>query len=128
MKKKILVIDDEEDIVKMLAIRLTHAGYEIQTAFNGKEGFDILCKDPSFDLILLDLIMPVMDGYEFAHLVQKDPNLRTIPIILLSASTDHLEEKRQSLHAKAKIMKPFDPVVLLDTIKSLINEKEGPTK
>ena len=120
MSKKILLVDDEPDILRMLEIRLKHAGYETATACNGKEALEILKKDP-IDLILLDLLMPVMDGREVCKIMKNDEKLKNIPIMLLTASVSTApEDIKKELQATDIIIKPFQPEDLLQKIKKLV--------
>src|SRR5215471_13743137 len=86
--KSILLIEDEVDIRTILKDALEWEGYCVYTASNGKEGIDLLTKIPPPSLILLDLMMPVMNGWEFADALDVDRACRDIPIVILSAFSD----------------------------------------
>jgi len=111
--KNILLIEDEPDIRTILKDVLEWEGYSVYTASNGKEGMEILLKMPPPDLILLDLMMPVMNGWEFAHALETDSAYGQIPIVTLSAFSD--PEKK--IRAKAFVNKPVDLDVLLDLVR-----------
>ena len=121
MSKRILLVDDEPDFVDLVSVRLIGLGYEVITATNGLEALELI-KDARPDLILLDLVLPLMDGYVLCKKVKADPDLKQIPIILFTASVVHdLKEKAKNIKADDYIMKPFDPKVLAEKIKNLIS-------
>ena len=121
MAKKILIVEDEPDILKVVSSRLKKMGYEVLIAVDGKEGVDIAQKEKP-DLILLDLRLPLMDGYEVCKRVKADKKLKHIPVILLSASqVARIKESMKECKADDYIIKPFEPKELLDKIKKFIN-------
>ena len=81
---KILVVDDVSDNIKLLSLGLRNWGYEVLTASNGHQGLDIAAAEHP-DVILLDVMMPVMDGIEVCRRLKRDPELQSIPIILVTA-------------------------------------------
>ena len=89
-KKKFLIIDDEQDILDLLNYNLSKEGYSITLAQNGLEGLDKINSD--IDLIILDVMMPQMDGLEFCKHVKSKKNLQNIPIIFLTAKDDEIDE------------------------------------
>jgi CheY-like chemotaxis protein len=109
-KKKILVIDDEPDILKVTSIRLKKLGYNVLTAVNGKQGLDTIRREKP-DLVLLDLVMPVMNGAEVCEQIKNDKVLKHIPIILFTASGSAAitDEKIKKFGADDYIIKPFEP-------------------
>jgi CheY-like chemotaxis protein len=121
MGKKILVIDDEPDIMEIATARLKHAGYEIIPASSAEEGIAFLQKDIP-DLILLDLLLPEMQGDELCRNLKTDDRYKQIPIILFTASAIRAgrPEKIKELGANACVMKPFEPQELLEKVKKLI--------
>ena len=122
MAKKILLVDDEPDVVKMLAYRIKHAGYDVVTALNGKEALDIVNKEP-VDLIMLDMLMPVMDGKETSTKIKQDEKLKKIPVIILTASiSTPPEELKKELKVEGVLIKPCDPEAMLNQIKTLIEK------
>ncbi len=84
MARKVLVVDDEKAILSLLESSLSRAGYEVATAHNGLEALEKLKEDVP-DVIVLDIVMPVMDGYEMLAQLQSDPRYKDIPVIILSA-------------------------------------------
>jgi CheY-like chemotaxis protein len=121
MTKKILVVDDEPDILKVVIFRLKKAGYEIVNATNGREALDLLQCGTGYDLIVLDLVMPVMDGYELCKRLKADEKTKYIPILILSASTTRdIKQRIMELKVNDYILKPFEPEILVSRIKSII--------
>src|SRR5512136_1732309 len=92
-KKKILIVDDERDIVKALMIRLQGAGYHVVTAFDGAQGVFMAHKEKP-DLILLDIRMPAGDGFSVAQRLKRSSHTWTIPIIFLTGSPEREAEGR----------------------------------
>lgn len=119
-KKKILIIDDEAEFVDMLKIRLKASGYEVEVAYDGEGGLK-LSKTAKPDLILLDIMLPKIDGYEICSLIRKDGNGRRIPIILLTA-LDQNPDSFKEVGADFCIIKPFEPEALLKKIRELIKK------
>ena len=123
MAKKILVIDDEPEMVDMLRIRLEDEGYGIITALNGEEGLKKAEGDHP-DLILLDILLPGMSGLEVAKRLRESKATKDVPIIMVTALIGG-DAMRTGLKSGAAyfISKPFDPEELLTQIKSAIGEK-----
>lgn len=116
MGKKILVIDDEPELVKAVQIRLKANGYDVEVTYDGLAGID-RAKEVRPDLILLDIIMPGMDGYEVSKKLKADPDTKDIPVIIFSASQQRdLEEKCKDVGVSGFIMKPFDTQELLAAV------------
>ena len=111
----ILVIDDDDDIREVLATVLDEAGFRVMTAANGREGLERLREDPQPDVILLDLMMPEMDGYQFRAEQQRDPALRAIPTLIVTAGT--VTSRVEALGAEAILRKPVGLRRLVDTIR-----------
>lgn len=116
MAKKILVIDDEANIVKMVQSRLKASGYDAIVATDGKQGID-KAKNEKPDLIILDIMMPEMDGYETLAQLKEIPETKNIPVIMFTAKaeTDNVA-KAMDLGAVDYIVKPFTPISLLEKI------------
>ena len=120
MGKRILVIDDEVELVKAVQIRLQTNGYEVEVAYDGLTGVDKAKKDKP-DLILLDIIMPGMDGYEVAKNLLAMPQTRDIKIIVFTASQQRdLEDKCKELGITTFIMKPFETPNLLEMVNKIL--------
>ena len=120
MAKKILVADDEADILKAVSFRLSKAGYEVITAEDGDSALE-MAKSHKPDLILLDIRMPVKDGFEVCKEIKSDENLKNIPVIFLTASSGtKIEDSVEDHKADGFVLKPFDAAVLIEKVKSLI--------
>lgn len=121
-KKRILVIEDEPDLVQMMKIRLEANGYEVLTAYDGVEGLERALKEHP-DLIILDLMLPKMDGYKVLSLLKQDAQLGKVPIALFTARAQEEDIKRGlQAGADAYIRKPFQAEELLGTIRSLLSK------
>lgn len=121
-KKRILVVDDETELVKAIQIRLEQAGYEALVAYDGMEALDKAHKEKP-DLIILDLMLPKMDGYKVCAMLKRDGRYMKIPIIMLTARAQETDEKLGlELGADAYITKPFQHEVVLAKIKELLKE------
>lgn len=118
----ILVCDDERDIVEAIEFYLEESGYKVFKAYNGKEALDLVLKDNIFDLILADVMMPIMDGIELTRRIRE---ISSVPILILSAKGE-LEDKVDGLESGADdyITKPFDSVELLARVKSALRRVE----
>jgi two-component system, chemotaxis family, chemotaxis protein CheY len=113
-------VDDDPDILEALSEILEAEGFEIRRARNGKEALERLEPEPPH-LILLDLMMPVMDGWEFAQRMrQKSPHLASIPIIVLSADRN-VGSKAKDIGAVGHLAKPFELNDLLSMVRQALN-------
>ncbi len=122
MAKKILVIDDEKDLVETVTYRLQANGYEVISAYDGQEGLNKAQKEKP-DLIILDLMLPKMDGYRVCGLLKGDSRYNKIPIILFTARAQESDKKMgDEVGGDAYITKPFDPPALLAKIKELLKD------
>ena len=117
MAKKILLIEDEKIMVGLLRKKLTKEGYDVSVAWDGKEGLKKARKE-SPNLILLDIIMPKMGGFEVMEEIAKDKELKKIPIIIVSNSGQPVElERAKELGVKDWLIKTeFDPQEVLDKV------------
>jgi two-component system, OmpR family, alkaline phosphatase synthesis response regulator PhoP len=120
-KKKILVVDDEPDILMVLKARLEGNGYEVVTALNGEAGLHAArAEDP--DLIVLDVMMPVMDGFEFFKIIKQEPAYSNIPILMLTAR-GAMKDTFNALDADGFMSKPFDSKELVEKIAFLLAKR-----
>jgi two-component system alkaline phosphatase synthesis response regulator PhoP len=117
--RKILVIDDEVNICQLVAFMLRKKGFEVMVASDGKEGIK-LAQEKSPDLIILDLRLPVMNGMSVGEYLKKSKELCRIPIILLTADCDALNEKAWQFMADTCFLKPFDYHELLRKVEQLL--------
>lgn len=125
-KYKILVCDDEKDIVDVLAYNLSKEGFLVYTAFNGQEA--LIKASSDFDLILLDVMMPYLDGLEVCRRLNENPETRDISIIFLTARNSEIDEiKGLELGADDYISKPISIKKLLARIHSVLRRKELPS-
>ena len=111
----VLIVEDDADLREMMAQLLSLEGFHAATVANGREALDYLHNGETPDLILLDLMMPVMDGWEFRRLQQADPEIARVPVIVLSA----LDQSRTAeVSAQAFLKKPLDFDRLLELVRS----------
>ena len=119
--KKILIVDDSNTNIVLLEAILVSRGYEIQTAFNVDEAYNLLKKDRP-ELILLDLLMPRISGYQFLDQLKKNEETRDIPVIIVSAVTDGPNIQRTfDLGAVDYIEKPVDINALVSKVEKTLN-------
>lgn len=122
-KKRILVVEDQAAIINMLRMRLEANNYEVITAGDGQEGLEKAHKEnPS--LIILDIMLPKMNGYKVCQLLKADPKYNTIPIIISSGRTpQEIRKVGQEVGADAYVSKPFEAEALLSKMKELLEER-----
>jgi CheY-like chemotaxis protein len=112
----VLVVDDDAGIRDLLTELLEEEGYQVVGAANGLEAINHLHRGTERPcIILLDLMMPVMNGWQFRNTQQQDPGLATIPVVVLSARND-IQQQASLINAAAHIMKPINLISLLDTV------------
>ena len=117
---RILLVDDEKDLVETVTFRLEATGYEVIKAYDGQEALDKAKKEKP-NLIILDLMLPKMDGYKVCRMLKFDEKYKHIPIILFTARAQEEDKKLgEEVGADAYITKPFEPEALLGKIKELI--------
>ena len=120
--RKILVVDDEERMVRFIRLNLEHDGYTVAEAFNGKEALSRL-RDGTPDLILLDVMMPDLDGFEVLQMVRE---ISSVPVIMLTAKGEEEDRVRGlELGADDYVPKPFSPRELVSRIKAVLRRTEG---
>jgi DNA-binding response OmpR family regulator len=123
MSKRILLIDDEKDVVHILKKKITAAGYEVEVAYNGKEGLEITHqKHPH--LVLTDVVMPVMDGFAFYSELRQSEDISHIPVIVATAygTTEHVF---RDLGAKDFLIKPFDAKTVLEKVETFFKKQKA---
>jgi DNA-binding response OmpR family regulator len=118
MPRKIMIVDDEMHLARILQFTLEHAGYDVVTAFDGKEALETLEREVP-DLVILDLMLPVMDGYKVCNVMKSGERYRHIPVIILSARDFGREELDEPLNADLLMEKPFNTEHLLEEISRL---------
>ena len=122
MSKKILLVDDEEDLVETISMRLEANNYDVISAYDGQEALK-KAREEKPDLIILDIMLPKLDGYQVCRMLKFDRTLNKIPIIMLTAMGQEEDQKTGvDVKADAYIIKPFDSKVLMDKVKELLAE------
>lgn len=124
MAKKILVIEDQKDLVKLLASRIKTAGYEVFTALDGQAGLEEVRRcNP--DLVITDLALPAMPGNALVRVLKASAKYRHIPIIMLSAFVDERMKDGVEIPADFYMPKPYQADLLIGKIKELIGDHHG---
>ncbi len=123
MPKKLLIIDDEPDLLTITVARVKKAGFAVIQATDGRSGLGMMHSEKP-DLVLLDLLMPGMDGFEVCRCKNGDDAIRNIPVILFTGSLASvpIEETARELGADGHITKPFDSKELIEKIKNVLRE------
>lgn len=122
--KKILLIEDNDEMRENTSEILELASYEVKTAKNGKEGVDFAQKN-KFDLIICDVMMPVLDGYGVLHLLSKNPETASVPFIFITAKGERSDlRKGMEMGADDYLTKPFEDVELLKAVESRLKKNE----
>ncbi|SDS71367.1 cAMP-binding domain of CRP or a regulatory subunit of cAMP-dependent protein kinases [Mucilaginibacter mallensis] len=125
MSKKVLIIEDNDDIRENVIEILELAGYTVTSASNGKVGVELAFKEIP-DIILCDIMMPEMDGYGVLYMLSKRPETIAIPFIFLTAKAEHFDRRKgMEMGADDYLTKPFDDMELLNAIESRLRKKEG---
>jgi len=124
---RIYIVDDEPDMVELLATVLTGEGYEIETYTDGRAALARVLEEPP-ELLLLDLMMPDLDGFELLKLLRLDSRGKNVVVLVVSARTGHRAQiETLQLGANAYIYKPFSPRELASQVRQLLAEREGST-
>jgi two-component system response regulator VicR len=124
MANKIMVVDDEPDVVDLVKLVLKSDGFRVVTAYSGKEALDKIDREMP-DLVLLDIMMPQMDGWEVYSRIRANPNTKDIPVAMLTAKSQSID-KMIGLHVVKVddyITKPFGRSELLERVKRILKEK-----
>jgi two-component system, cell cycle response regulator DivK len=127
MTKRILVVEDQDDLRGVLRDLLTGSGYEVAAAADGQDGV-ATAQSERPDLILMDIQLPIIDGYEATRQIKADPDLKTTPIIAVSSfAIKGDEEKARASGCDHYVTKPYSPLQLLRIIRDFLGEKvRGP--
>jgi len=126
MPKKILVVDDERHIVRLVQVTLERAGYEVAVAYDGRECLQKVPQEKP-DLIVLDVMMPHMDGFETLQNLKADPETASIPVIMLTAKAQDQDIFRGWQQGVEWYQtKPFNPMELVTVIKRIFQSQENP--
>lgn len=123
MKKKIMFVDDERDVVDSVKSILKKGGYDVVTAYSGKECLKKL-ESEKVDLILLDIMMPEMDGWDVCAKIKENKKTEKIPVVFLTAKTDPISKGMGKLASADYIEKPFDIKDLLRRVGTIIRKNK----
>lgn len=124
-KERILVVDDEQDILDLVKQILTEEGFEVITALNGEEGLEKVYSQAP-DLMILDIVMPGMDGWEVCRKIREDPLYKHLPIIVLTVNRTKIDKiKAFNLGADEYITKPCYSKELLARVKTVLQRSSG---
>ena len=119
----ILVADDEEDLRELVSYRLSRSGYEVVEAVDGQEAFE-LATERTPDLMVLDVMMPRLDGYELTRRVREQDSLRSVPVILLTARSQETDVSRGfDVGADDYLKKPFNPDELVARVRAVLGRR-----
>ncbi len=122
--KKVLIVDDEIHIVHVVAIKLRHNGYEVISAENGAEAFELACVEKP-DIIITDFQMPIMSGLELIDKLRHNESTKDIPVVMLTARNFAIEdEQKEQLKISEVLSKPFSPKELLRSIEDILYQRE----
>lgn len=125
-KPKILLVDDEEDLVQLMGLRLEAAGYAVSAAYDGQQALERV-RNSRPDLIILDLMLPKVDGYKVCRLLKFDERTKRIPILIFTARAQEGDVKLAlECGADAYQTKPFDVQQLLGKLKELLDKAQAP--
>jgi DNA-binding response OmpR family regulator len=120
-KKRVLIVEDEESLLKLETILLTVKGFEVIGAYTGKMAIDKIGVE-EFDLVLLDIMLPDIDGFEVCRQIRKDPRTSAVPIIMLTGKNAQIDHDRGVLcGANAYLVKPFKSAMVINEISRLLS-------
>lgn len=119
---KIAVIDDEKDLAGAISDFLSSRNFNVKVAYNGRNGLDLV-REEKPDLVILDVMMPLMDGRDVLAALKKDDTTKNIPVIMLTAKSDQFDrEYGLSLGAYEYITKPYDSTILLRQVNNVLSK------
>jgi two-component system, OmpR family, alkaline phosphatase synthesis response regulator PhoP len=122
--KKVLIVDDEIHIVHVVAIKLRNNGYEVITANNGAEAYELACTENP-DIIVTDYQMPVMSGIELIQKLRENEQTKDLPVIMLTARSFAIsKEQQECMKISGCLSKPFSPRELLGNVEDILYHKE----
>ena len=124
-KKKILIVDDEKALISLVSLHMKMSGYDVLSAANGEKALEI-AKEEKPDLIILDLMLPKIDGWETCKRLRQDPEIKNVPVIMLTARAE-IEDKLKGFEAGADdyVTKPFSPRELVSRVKRVLARAEA---
>jgi CheY-like chemotaxis protein len=121
---RVMVVDDEKDVVELIRFLLERDGHQVVEAFNGREALDRINAGERPDLIILDVMMPEMDGYTFNARLQENDATRRIPVIILTAKGQMRDVFEMASNVVFYMEKPFDPKHLREKIQEVLSKKK----
>jgi len=126
MPLKVLVCDDERHIVRLIQVNLERQGYIVVTAFDGKEGLEKIRSEKP-NLVVLDVMMPYMDGFEVLKTIRREPDTENLPVIMLTAKAQD-KDVFEGYHygADMYLTKPFNPMELVTFVKRIAQGQDDP--
>ncbi len=120
MSERILVVDDDPSVLKLVQLNLEIEGYEVVTASNGREALEMVARERPA-LVVCDVMMPVLNGLEVVSRLRRDEATASLPVVMLSAKAQDIDVKHgKEAGADEYVTKPFDPEELIDAVKRLI--------
>ncbi|HFC10013.1 MAG TPA: response regulator [Chloroflexi bacterium] len=127
MTTRVLCIEDEPEMIELIRLILARGGYEVLGAESGLDALELLATTPDIDLILLDLMMPEMDGWEVYQRLKADERTRDIPVIVVTAKAQRIDRVLglYIVGVDDYITKPFSPKMLLESVKQILERKKG---
>jgi two-component system alkaline phosphatase synthesis response regulator PhoP len=120
MPQKILIVDDEVHLARILQFTLEKVGYEVVTAYDGREAL-AQTESEQPDLVILDLMLPIIDGYKVCNILKENDGARNIPVIIMTARDIKAEKLDEPINADLFIEKPFNSDVLIERISELLD-------
>lgn len=121
--RRILIVEDEESLLKLESILLSSRGYHVTGVKDGLAALKALTEN-SFDLVLLDIMMPGIDGFEVCRRIRENPQTKDLPVVMLTAKKSAVDQARGlEIGADAYITKPFKSVKIMDMIESLLAKR-----
>jgi two-component system alkaline phosphatase synthesis response regulator PhoP len=123
MKESILVVDDEKDILELVEYNLSKNGYRVKTAASGEEALELV-KENNYDLIILDLMLPGVDGFDICKIIKSDKQRANIPIVMVTAKSDEADKVAGlEIGADHYVTKPFSPRELMAIVKATLRRR-----
>ncbi|OGR26758.1 MAG: two-component system response regulator [Desulfuromonadaceae bacterium GWB2_53_15] len=127
-KKRILIVEDEESLLKLETILLQVKGYEVTGCANGNDALEKLTQN-MFDLVLLDIMLPDIDGFEICSRIRKEPRMAGIPVVMLTAKKSQADQARgTACGANAYLTKPFKSAMIIEVIEGLLKTSGAATR
>lgn len=124
-RPKVLIAEDEETIVESLSFLMEKEGYDVSVATDGRTAISMIARDVP-DMVLLDVMMPVCDGFEVVRAARNDPNTRQIPIMMLTAKTREVDRRKGlELGVDDFVTKPFSTRDVVSRVKALLERAEN---